>query len=511
MNREIIAIADDDVRLVQNGLIVRNGHAYASTGGDRIEMHRMIRASAMRFIRRGFVRRSIVDFNEALKWDDVRKHDNSANRETTARTKLCEWNSRQSEAIVSASSLKWNLSEHSFVLRATFFVVRLSTETSDGHLFDFYCSILLYIYNSLSIFFMETWAIRANCLSSQFLKINLRLASNSTVAFNSNSKWTFIALQLQVIAMSRLSKGDPSSFSEPGTYHEPFTLNDFFFVEHRRTTGSINKLSILNTIALIRWCLYFFFFLPMIPPRLMAYRKRCNASRWSVLECWLWQRNHKWRSVVALWYCGEGSRANCESAADSVYRMICIRLHILFCFEPNWKIFHFVVVISYIFEQLLDVSELTIEEVAVKTEGGKIPVNYVLSEHVKEIGAKLTIDLPTKTSGKLVVSIVYRTSPQASGLQWLKPEQTQGKKHPYMYSQCQAIHARSIVPCQDTGAVKFTFRAEVKHSTDLTALLSGVRVSGENGKTVYEQTVPIPAYLLAIAVGPLVSRKIGPM
>lgn len=80
-----------------------------------------------------------------------------------------------------------------------------------------------------------------------------------------------------------------------------------------------------------------------------------------------------------------------------------------------------------------------------------------------------------------------------------------------MYSQCQAIHARSMLPCQDTGAVKFTFRAEVTHSTDLTALLSGVRVSGENGKTVYEQTVPIPAYLVAIAVGPLVSRTIGPM
>lgn len=185
-----------------------------------------------------------------------------------------------------------------------------------------------------------------------------------------------------------------------------------------------------------------------------------------------------------------------------------VTLLILFCFQlrndNNLLLF-------LAFAQLLDVSELTIEEVAVKTEGEKIPVNYFLSEHVKEIGAKLTIDLPTKTSGKVVVSIVYKTSQQASGLQWLKPEQTQGKKHPYMYSQCQAIHARSVVPCQDTGAVKFTFRAEVNHSADLTALLSGVRVSGENGKTVYEQTVPIPAYLLAIAVGPLVSRTIGPM
>lgn len=71
------------------------------------------------------------------------------------------------------------------------------------------------------------------------------------------------------------------------------------------------------------------------------------------------------------------------------------------------------------------------------TEGGKIPVNYFETDHVKDIGSKLTIELPTKTSGELKVSISYETSPKASGLQWLTPENTLGKKHPYMYSQCQ--------------------------------------------------------------------------
>lgn len=87
--------------------------------------------------------------------------------------------------------------------------------------------------------------------------------------------------------------------------------------------------------------------------------------------------------------------------------------------------------------QLLDVSDLTINEINIVSEGGKIPVNYAVSDLVKDIGAKLTIDLPTKTSGELKVSIVYETSPKASGLQWLTPENTLGKKHPYMYSQCQ--------------------------------------------------------------------------
>lgn len=81
--------------------------------------------------------------------------------------------------------------------------------------------------------------------------------------------------------------------------------------------------------------------------------------------------------------------------------------------------------------------------------------------------------------------------------------------HPKHFQQ--AIHARSVVPCQDTGAVKFTFKAVINHPAELTALLSGVRLNAENGKTTYEQTVPIPAYLLAIAVGNVVSRPLGKM
>lgn len=78
------------------------------------------------------------------------------------------------------------------------------------------------------------------------------------------------------------------------------------------------------------------------------------------------------------------------------------------------------------------------------TEGGKIPVNFTVSDLVKDMGEKLTIDLPTKTNGELKLSIVYETSPKASGLQWLTPENTLGKKHPYMYSQCQVMCNVSI-------------------------------------------------------------------
>lgn len=74
----------------------------------------------------------------------------------------------------------------------------------------------------------------------------------------------------------------------------------------------------------------------------------------------------------------------------------------------------------------------------------------------------------------------------------------------------QAIAARSLLPCQDTPAVKFTYTATVTHPKELTALLSAIRLNSTVGRTNYEQKIPIPSYLLAIAVGAIVSRQIGP-
>jgi leukotriene-A4 hydrolase len=156
------------------------------------------------------------------------------------------------------------------------------------------------------------------------------------------------------------------------------------------------------------------------------------------------------------------------------------------------------------------VSDINIESVNVKSGDCELPLKFRVSDKVAEIGAKLTIDLPTKTDGQLTLVIHYKTSPDASALQWLSAEQTSGKKHPFMFSQCQAIHARSIVPCQDSPSVKFTYNAVVRHNPELTALMSAIRLGNETGVTRFEQKVPIPSYLLAIAVGDLYSKRVGP-
>lgn len=111
-------------------------------------------------------------------------------------------------------------------------------------------------------------------------------------------------------------------------------------------------------------------------------------------------------------------------------------------------------------------------------------------------------------------TIEYRTSQGARALQWTSPVQTAGKQHPFLYSQCQAINARTLFPCQDSPSVRITYTAEVEVPKALTAVMGAQHIKTTKQDTTrlfrFEMLQPIPSYLFAIAVGNLEFAEIGP-
>ncbi len=154
----------------------------------------------------------------------------------------------------------------------------------------------------------------------------------------------------------------------------------------------------------------------------------------------------------------------------------------------------------------LDTRGLEVREV---TGPDGAPFPHVLEPADPILGRRLAIDLP---SGAEAVTIRYRTSPEASALQWLDPAQTFGKKHPYVFSQCQAIHARSIVPCQDTPSIRQTFTASLDVPAELRAVMAAAPLEHESrgARAVFRFHMPqaIPPYLLAFAFGDLASKDV---
>ena len=157
----------------------------------------------------------------------------------------------------------------------------------------------------------------------------------------------------------------------------------------------------------------------------------------------------------------------------------------------------------------LDSKGLEIHGVQVPGHG---PITWELGDVDAILGQRLRLELPEGTEE---VAIAYRTAADAMALQWLAPEQTEGKVAPYLFSQCQQIHARTMVPCQDTPLARIAYQAEVTVPEGLTAVMSAGPAGDEatgDGRHIFRFTMPqpIPSYLLALAVGRLEARDLSP-
>jgi len=146
-----------------------------------------------------------------------------------------------------------------------------------------------------------------------------------------------------------------------------------------------------------------------------------------------------------------------------------------------------------------------------KTSDGR-PVPFELGAGDAILGSRLRLDLP---AGTTAVTLAYETSPEAVALQWLEPSQTLGGLHPFLFSQCQPHHARTLAPLQDSPVARVTYTAAVTVPEGLRAVMSAGPdgdVPAGAGRRTFRFKMPqrIPSYLLALAVGDLAAREIGP-
>ncbi|NML64768.1 M1 family metallopeptidase [Hymenobacter sp. RP-2-7] len=158
-------------------------------------------------------------------------------------------------------------------------------------------------------------------------------------------------------------------------------------------------------------------------------------------------------------------------------------------------------------ELVLDTRDLLLDGVGLGPAPTGPAATYALAAAADPVlGRALRIAVP---AGTAAVRVAYRTSPGAAALQWLAPAQTAGE-HPFLFTQSQAILARTWLPCPDSPGCRFSYEATVEllgaARGQLLALMSAAnnpQATAPDGRYYFRQPHPVPAYLLALAVGRL--------
>ena len=160
---------------------------------------------------------------------------------------------------------------------------------------------------------------------------------------------------------------------------------------------------------------------------------------------------------------------------------------------------------------VLDTRGLQIHRV---TDASGTPLPFALGPDDPILGAPLTIDLPSRTPVTVIVE--YDTGEDAAALQVLEPSQTAGGRHPFLYSQGQAILTRTWIPTQDSPGIRQTFTGRILVPEGLRAVMSAATlvpdgVATDGGRRFeFRLEHPVPPYLIALAVGDLAFAPIGP-
>ncbi len=158
---------------------------------------------------------------------------------------------------------------------------------------------------------------------------------------------------------------------------------------------------------------------------------------------------------------------------------------------------------------VLDTRKLAIDKVELSEDKTRwAATTFSLGKEDPILGSALTIQISPSAR---FVRVNYSTSPSASGLQWLTPEQTAGKDLPFVYSQSEAIHARSWIPIQDTPGVRVTFNARIRCPREMQAVMSASNERSRNGigDFLFQLGRPIPSYLIALAVGDISFKSVA--
>ncbi|UII28358.1 M1 family metallopeptidase [Fulvivirga maritima] len=150
---------------------------------------------------------------------------------------------------------------------------------------------------------------------------------------------------------------------------------------------------------------------------------------------------------------------------------------------------------------VLDIKDLDISKVTLGKEEETV-AEFSIGARDSIMGSPLEINITPETR---TVNVYYTTSKGAEALQWLSPAQTSDKKYPFLFTQSEAILARTWIPIQDSPGIRFSYTADVKVPSELLALMSArnPQEKNEKGEYHFKMETPIPAYLLALAVGDL--------